>query len=443
LSAIITQALAQESYVKSKKTLLSLGLSSLLTVAAFADVEQPHQFGYIDKKGNWIIKPQFDDAAPFKNGVAGVCFFKKNVAYSTNASITTKGELIESPAPPATPDAAALEARLYSEGLRPVSDRKDGELRHFYADQSGNMVIPPLPDVAWAGQFHEGLAPIHTLHQGWHYIDKTGKTVISLPETVSRAGDFCAGLAPVAVGGWEYDHARAGSTPRDGAKWGFINKQGKFVIKPTFDCWLPGGGAWEPRFHDGRASVYVSIAPGQHAFGYIDEQGNLAIKPTFDDAREFSEGLAAVRTGSCQFDPAVWKSSPEKREQLARLFFEKYELIGMTSAEIRGLLGQPDTVPLSATAVDMDKRPLSDPVPTNAYLIAQTLRSGSGGSHPPPYSFRWLEIDYRAGKVWRYRIWCRVRSSKEPTYGDWISERGTPFEKVISPTAHFIGNQVD
>ena len=34
-------------------------------------------------------------------------------------------------------------------------------------------------------------------------------------------------------------------------------------------------------------------------FGYIDSAGHIAIKPQFDDARAFSEGMAAVRVGSC------------------------------------------------------------------------------------------------------------------------------------------------
>ena len=45
-------------------------------------------FGYIDKKGNWVIKPQYDDAKSFDKGIAEVVI---NEQYGY---INTKGEQI-------------------------------------------------------------------------------------------------------------------------------------------------------------------------------------------------------------------------------------------------------------------------------------------------------------------------------------------------------------
>ncbi len=45
-----------------------------------------------------------------------------------------------------------------------------------------------------------------------------------------------------------------------------------------------------------RAPVRIgSLQSGK--YGYIDKQGHYVVNPQFDDAKQFSEGLAAVRIG--------------------------------------------------------------------------------------------------------------------------------------------------
>ena len=76
---------------------------------------------------------------------------------------------------------------------------------------------------------------------------------------------------------------------KDGAKWGYIDKTGKYVITPQFD----EAGA----FADGLAKVRI----GQQS-GYIDAAGHFAIKPQYDNAGEFCEGLAGVVVkGKCGY----------------------------------------------------------------------------------------------------------------------------------------------
>ena len=71
---------------------------------------------------------------------------------------------------------------------------------------------------------------------------------------------------------------------------GYVNPDGEYLIQsefrresvfypPVFD------------FHDGRAH---RILGDRH--GFIDRTGALVIDPRFDDARDFSEGLAMVKT---------------------------------------------------------------------------------------------------------------------------------------------------
>jgi len=73
-----------------------------------------------------------------------------------------------------------------------------------------------------------------------------------------------------------------------GDKYGFIDKQGKFVIDPKFD--------FADSFSDGMAVVRI----GDEESGkqsYIDSGGKIISTPQFDQISAFAEGLAAVRVG--------------------------------------------------------------------------------------------------------------------------------------------------
>jgi hypothetical protein len=101
------------------------------------------------------------------------------------------------------------------------------------------------------------LAPVR-IGDKWGYIDRTGKFVIK--PRFDDAGWFHEGLAAVKIGD----------------KWGYIDRTGKFVIKPRFD------GAGD--FHEGLALVVIG-----DDWGYINKTGKFVIKPQFDDARDFSK----------------------------------------------------------------------------------------------------------------------------------------------------------
>ncbi|EQC2648382.1 WG repeat-containing protein, partial [Campylobacter coli] len=55
-------------------------------------------------------------------------------------------------------------------------------------------------------------------------------------------------------------------------KWGFIDKNGEFVIKPKFDS------IWS--FREGLAKVGLN-----GKYGLIDKSGKIVIEPKFDDIR--------------------------------------------------------------------------------------------------------------------------------------------------------------
>ena len=71
---------------------------------------------------------------------------------------------------------------------------------------------------------------------------------------------------------------------KEGSKWGFKNKGGKIVIKPTFE------GA--RIFSEGLAAVKVG-----GKWGYIDTSGKFVIQPGFDGASPFKNCRARVSIG--------------------------------------------------------------------------------------------------------------------------------------------------
>ena len=90
-------------------------------------------------------------------------------------------------------------------------------------------------------------------------------------ETDSQKGEPC-GLFPV----------------RSNGKWGFIDKEGNFVIYPQFD--------YAVGFSEGLAAVRIGDWETGKS-GFINKEGKIVINLQFDGAGEFSEGLAVVGIG--------------------------------------------------------------------------------------------------------------------------------------------------
>jgi hypothetical protein len=108
------------------------------------------------------------------------------------------------------------------------------------------------------------------------YIDRDGRIVIE--PTFDRAHNFSEGLAAVGIGHF-------GLHGSGDHKYGFVDKAGRMVIEPEY------GG--QSDFSDGLRSVIFKGG----GLGFIDKTGAAVIRTKFHMAEDFRDGLARVQLG--------------------------------------------------------------------------------------------------------------------------------------------------
>jgi hypothetical protein len=218
----------------------------------FYPIRQNLKWGFMNKRGEVVIQPQFEIVMPFSEGLAVACISREKCGY-----IDETGKFIVNPQ-------FEIGAR-FSEGVAAViTGGKVG-----YIDKTGKYVINPQfesvggREGAGTSNFSEGLA-MAKVGGKIGFVDKKGQIVVN-PQ-FDDALPFFEGLAAA----------------RMGDKWGFVDKEGKIAINPQFEDAQP--------FSGGLAAVLMG-----KQYGYIDKTGKIIINPQFDSAQPFSsEGLAAV-----------------------------------------------------------------------------------------------------------------------------------------------------
>jgi hypothetical protein len=138
------------------------------------------KWGYINKKGETVIKPGFDGASDFSEGLACV-------------------------------SVGAVYDKEKKDFVKPG--------KWGFINKKGEMVIKP--QFSGGGRFSEGLAAVTTFEWEMVFIDRKGNIAFPVEfqhvATLIRPAGFLGGLA----GGFT-----------DG-KWGYIDKTGKYIWKPT------------------------------------------------------------------------------------------------------------------------------------------------------------------------------------------------------------------
>jgi hypothetical protein len=159
-----------------------------------------------------------------------------------------------------------------------------------YVDPVGTFVIPPRFDSA--DPFSEGVAAVE-LNKRFGYIGTDGHFVIQ--PKYFRAGPFTEGFAWVCT---KKPWAPLGTGEAGFAVFArvtYIDHFGREIRRPF-------SAEYVSNFSEGLAAVRPGAIFGgcSEEVGYLNTKGEWTIKPQFDDARAFSEGLAAVnRGGKC------------------------------------------------------------------------------------------------------------------------------------------------
>src|SRR5208282_1048765 len=123
-----------------------------------------------------MIKPQFEDAEEFSEGLAAVNIEMKDKEKGKWGFIDKTGKFA------IKPQFNDASFSLLSDGLAPVETGG----KYGFIDRTGKFVIEPQFEVA--GTFREGLAYTNGDNQG--YIDKTGKLIIRYIQISSSAGEI-------------------------------------------------------------------------------------------------------------------------------------------------------------------------------------------------------------------------------------------------------------
>lgn len=318
---------------------------------------------------------------PFSDGMAVVR--QKGIASShgsTYGAIDHSGTLVIKP-----------QFRLmsnFSDGRSVVLLPEVGDADWAVIDKAGRCVVPPRKEqLGWLGVgpfcgFSEGLVfYIDYASQTGGFLDIKGQPVIPAEKlSADRLQEhgppiFREGLAPVATG---YDIRLLGqpdfAIPAGPPKIGYIDRSGKYVIKPRFASARP--------FSEGLACVQ----PEQDGkWGYIDKTGQLVIGAEFDSAQPFKCGHAIVakgmksycinKTGQVVFEsrfdslkafcPVLEIASLEERESMSppQVVASECEKEGQDSQGAVASSGDPDSV-------ERDERANANVVPEKPTAVA-------------------------------------------------------------------------
>jgi len=232
----------------------------------------------------WLIKPKYDDAGEFSEGLASVKYKGKW------GFINKQDKMIIEP----QFDCLSYDVLEFHEGLAAVKKNK----KWGFIDKTGKVIIEYQFDNCTG--FSEGIAAVMTKglfgSEKWGYINKQGEYLFK--ERFQYARKFSEGLASVKTDG----------------KFGYIDKNGGYVIAPQFQFaneFYKGialaklGGTFINIDKKGKTTSKFSRKdefPGgmqtncrTGKCGYVNRRGDYMINPQFESAYEFREGAAKVQ----------------------------------------------------------------------------------------------------------------------------------------------------
>lgn len=208
------------------------------------------KYGYINQKGQVVVKMNYLEALEFSEDLAWVMNFDER------GYINKKGEFVIKKWNKGF-------GNNFSDGLAAFIGDSG---RTCYIDKKGKMKLDFLYDEAY--EFKEGLARVNNL-SFFGFIDKSGKLIVKY--SYDFCNDFSGGYAFVGIPDTGYTKV----------KWGLINKFGAMMFDFTYSA--------VNDFSEGIASVFDG-----HKWKYIDPQNIQIIDKKYDYAESFKNGLAFV-----------------------------------------------------------------------------------------------------------------------------------------------------
>lgn len=242
-------------------------------------VQKGGKWGFVNSSGEMVIAPQYDDVGSFKDGVAPAL---KNGRWGF---VTPLGD-IETPF---LFDAVGPRQGLVFPAMGGVSRIEPGAWRIMFAS-------PGLQPVAINGPLGEQDVSLRV----WFRTGSQNATRVSgFSENIAVASvdngqaqvEYYEGPGALVRGGSDgiFQSIRRNSegwaaATRDGQSWGYIDEAGKF---------------WDPGSLQGAREFSMGVAPVKSSgkWGYMTKQRRYALRPTYDRAYSFHEGYATMRIG--------------------------------------------------------------------------------------------------------------------------------------------------
>lgn len=267
---------------------LVLGFREGLSVVRNNFVEK--KMGFIDRTGNVVIPVELSDGFTASSKPRVYYGFSEGLSPVLKEGkcgfMNKKGEIVIKP--------EYDSVYGFNEGI--ALAEKEG--KWGYIDRNGKVLIPF--EYEWADQFSEGLAGVKKDGK-FGYIDKTGEVAIPFGLEFDYIDIFQEGLARVMTGKGEVQNVQRLENESDeefshralaaiiestkNERWGFIDRTGKIQIPVDYNG--------VSRFSEGFA---VSFKDGRKC--YIDKMGNMPFETPFDSLTNYKEGLAAVKKES-------------------------------------------------------------------------------------------------------------------------------------------------
>jgi hypothetical protein len=205
--------------------------------------------GFINTNGEIAIDLKYDDVTMFHGGYA--LAKKGGVTYVIN----TSGDEVQ------TKHQGTEDLKPFQNGLSPVRDAAN---KWGYINTKGELAIPV--NFSSVGYFSNGLAWARHENGSIGYINTAGEWAIQPQFTVGKEFDPVSGMARVKI--------------ED--KWMYTDAAGTLMTMTDSDKW--------ENFSDG-----LAMGRKNDLIGFFDKEGKWVISPSFEAARDFKNGYAAVR----------------------------------------------------------------------------------------------------------------------------------------------------